>query len=47
MNGFDERGLNEDSFGASKGGISSFDAFRKFDLGFFCLSEAVGDNCVV
>jgi hypothetical protein len=29
MNGFTEQGLDEDSFGASKGGIASFDAFRK------------------
>jgi hypothetical protein len=29
MNGFSEHGLDDESFGASKGGISSFDAFRK------------------
>ncbi|KAF2817371.1 DUF1692-domain-containing protein [Mytilinidion resinicola] len=29
MNGFTEHGLSEDAFGASKGGISSFDAFPK------------------
>jgi hypothetical protein len=29
MNGFNDQGLDEDAFGASKGGIvSSFDAFR-------------------
>lgn len=30
MNGFAESGLSEEAFGASKGGLSSFDAFRKF-----------------
>lgn len=30
MNGFSDHGLDEDSFGASKGGIASFDAFRKY-----------------
>lgn len=29
MNGFEENGLDEDAFGASKGGIASFDAFPK------------------
>jgi hypothetical protein len=30
MNGFNDHSLDEDAFGASKGGIvSSFDAFRK------------------
>ncbi|KAF2643873.1 DUF1692-domain-containing protein [Massarina eburnea CBS 473.64] len=29
MNGFNDHGLDEDSFGASKGGIASFDAFPK------------------
>ncbi|OCK77187.1 DUF1692-domain-containing protein [Lepidopterella palustris CBS 459.81] len=29
MNGFTEHGLSEEAFGASKGGISSFDAFPK------------------
>ena len=32
MNGFAESGLSEEAFGASKGGLSSFDAFRKFIL---------------
>lgn len=30
MNGFTEHGLDEDAFGATKGGIASFDAFREF-----------------
>lgn len=29
MNGFAEHGLDEDAFGAAKGGLASFDAFRK------------------
>jgi hypothetical protein len=30
MNGFGDRGLDEDAFGQKKGGLASFDAFRKF-----------------
>lgn len=29
MNGFTENGLSDEAFGQAKGGLSSFDAFRK------------------
>ena len=39
MNGFSEQGLDEDAFGASKGGIASFDAFRKCFLWMRALED--------
>lgn len=44
MNGFSEQGLDEDAFGASKGGIASFDAFRKCFLFMQELKAMVGKS---
>jgi hypothetical protein len=50
MNGFNDHGLDEDAFGASKGGIvSSFDAFREYTP-FICESASgfgCDDKCLV
>ena len=42
MNGFSEHELSEESFGAAKGGLSSFDAFRKLYKALYVGDGAVG-----
>lgn len=41
MNGFAEHGLSEESFGEAKGGLASFDAFRKFAIPFLMVGLMV------
>lgn len=43
MNGFSDRGLDEDAFGEKKGNIvQAFDAFRKSLIGVPITSEPIG-----
>jgi 23S rRNA G2069 N7-methylase RlmK/C1962 C5-methylase RlmI len=48
MNGFNDHGLDEDAFGASKGGIvSSFDAFREYTLLYVDVLQVLAVTAIV